>query len=148
MMKIKHKFLVYLIRGDLVLVSYHIDHPAAGLQVPGGSVEPNESPIDAAVRELEEESGHTYSLQDAFVHEYGYYPSWDDAVHYRTSFILNLGSPSPHSDPTLQNFSHIVDSGTLDKGIRLSYSWMPITTALELLNAGHDISLKHFQDHL
>ncbi len=40
-----------------VLVFAHRGIPSAGLQLPGGSLEPGEEPIVGAMRELEEESG-------------------------------------------------------------------------------------------
>ena len=35
----------------------HLDFPDLGVQIPGGTVEKNEKPIDAAARESREESG-------------------------------------------------------------------------------------------
>lgn len=43
--------------GDRLLVFEHVDYPEAGIQVPGGSVEPGESPADAVIREVCEETG-------------------------------------------------------------------------------------------
>nr|WP_246350973.1 NUDIX domain-containing protein [Deinobacterium chartae] len=52
-----HKVVVYVTRGSELLVLSEPDHPEVGLQVPKGSVEPGETALQAAVRELEEESG-------------------------------------------------------------------------------------------
>jgi ADP-ribose pyrophosphatase YjhB (NUDIX family) len=43
--------------GDRLLVFEHLDFPEAGIQVPGGSVEPGERPKDAVLREVKEETG-------------------------------------------------------------------------------------------
>lgn len=40
-----------------VLVFDHVEAPEAGVQVPAGGIHPGEAPVDAAVRELAEESG-------------------------------------------------------------------------------------------
>ena len=60
-MEIKRKVLAYITKDDhderKILVFEHKDHPEAGLQVPGGTIEEDESLIDALFREIEEETG-------------------------------------------------------------------------------------------
>ena len=51
------KVIAYLTRGDELLVFRHRDFPEAGLQVPAGTVPEGESPEEAVLRELKEESG-------------------------------------------------------------------------------------------
>ena len=51
------KVVIYLTRGDWLLVFTHPDFPEAGLQVPAGTVESGEAPADAARRETYEETG-------------------------------------------------------------------------------------------
>ena len=50
--------LVYAIDGDEVLLHRRVKDPNKGLWVaPGGKLEPEESPVECAVREMREESG-------------------------------------------------------------------------------------------
>lgn len=58
-MIVREKVLCYVVRGGRLLVFRHLDQAwdLSGLQVPGGSVEPGESPEAAAVREAHEETG-------------------------------------------------------------------------------------------
>jgi 8-oxo-dGTP diphosphatase len=52
-----HKVVAYITDGDKLLVFSHPHHPEAGIQVPAGTVEEGESPIDAVLREAREETG-------------------------------------------------------------------------------------------
>lgn len=56
-MKTIQKAHVYVTHGRKLLVFEHADFPAAGLQIPGGRVEADETPDEAAPRELFEETG-------------------------------------------------------------------------------------------
>lgn len=51
------KALAYITRGTELLVFEHIGMPEAGLQVPGGTVKPHETPAEAVHREAQEETG-------------------------------------------------------------------------------------------
>lgn len=57
----KQKVICYIVRAGRLLVFKHVDEPleVTGLQVPAGSIEPGESPEDAALREASEETGLT-----------------------------------------------------------------------------------------
>ncbi|MEL6310143.1 MAG: NUDIX domain-containing protein, partial [Chloroflexota bacterium] len=51
------KAFAYITHGRKLLVFEQPDAPEAGIQVPAGSIEPNEAPADAARREAHEETG-------------------------------------------------------------------------------------------
>ena len=51
------KAFAYITRGNTLLVFDHTDHPDAGTQVPGGTLEPDEAPEAAVLREAQEETG-------------------------------------------------------------------------------------------
>lgn len=51
------KVLVYVTRGERLLVFRDPERPEQGIQVPGGSVEPGEALENAALREAFEETG-------------------------------------------------------------------------------------------
>jgi 8-oxo-dGTP pyrophosphatase MutT (NUDIX family) len=57
MRHISLKVIAYITHGGRLLVFRHTDHPEAGIQVPGGTMEPGESPDDAVLREAQEETG-------------------------------------------------------------------------------------------
>jgi 8-oxo-dGTP pyrophosphatase MutT (NUDIX family) len=63
---VTEKVLAYITQGDNLLVFSHPHEPDAGIQIPGGTVEPGEA-IDAAVlREAQEETG----LEGLGIHAY------------------------------------------------------------------------------
>lgn len=51
------KGFCYITRGSQLLVFAHHDDPDSGIQVPAGSVRPDESPAQGAAREAWEETG-------------------------------------------------------------------------------------------
>ena len=57
----KHKVYAYVTRmvdGNRQILAYsHRNHPKAGIQIPGGTVEPGEREQETLYREIEEESG-------------------------------------------------------------------------------------------
>jgi 8-oxo-dGTP diphosphatase len=52
-----HKVVAYITDGDRLLAFSHPHHPEAGIQVPAGTVEEDESPREAVLREAREETG-------------------------------------------------------------------------------------------
>jgi ADP-ribose pyrophosphatase YjhB (NUDIX family) len=54
---VKRKVYAYVTHGDRLLVFVHPNHPDAGVQVPGGTLEEGEEPVDGALREAVEETG-------------------------------------------------------------------------------------------
>ena len=56
-MAVRNRVVVYVERGDGLLVFDHRDYPDAGTQVPAGGVEVGESVGAAAIREVREETG-------------------------------------------------------------------------------------------
>lgn len=77
MKKRTQKVVCYVVHRGHLLVFTHRDVPVlvAGVQVPAGSIEPGETPADAAVRETLEETGLRASVERALgVEEYDISP--------------------------------------------------------------------------
>jgi 8-oxo-dGTP diphosphatase len=51
------KVIAYVTQGEHLLVFRHTAYPEAGIQVPAGTIEPGESPEEAVLREVREETG-------------------------------------------------------------------------------------------
>ncbi|MCI0690634.1 NUDIX hydrolase [candidate division KSB1 bacterium] len=58
---LKHKVFAYITHGHRLLVFRHADFPKAGIQVPAGTIQPNERPDEAVLREVYEETGYRIS---------------------------------------------------------------------------------------
>lgn len=125
----KQKVYAYLVRdGKELLVFDHVDFPEAGIQVPGGSLDPGESIEDGVIRELVEETG----CGARPVRYLGAFPWWFEAQgiwHVRHVY---------HLEPTTElpdEWIHTVSSGTEDKGLRFRCYWIPLAEARERLVA-------------
>ncbi len=55
----RHRVFTYITRGTRLLVIEYVDRSYAEAQIPGGTIEPGESPQHAALREATEETGLT-----------------------------------------------------------------------------------------
>lgn len=124
----KHKVLAYIIRKHSeqpeLLVFDHKHFPEAGVQVPAGTVEPNEPLVAALFREIEEESGilpHKLQLVDKVaIYEI---PEQDIVRHIYMLF------PTEELPDT---WSHCVGGDGKDNGLIFDYWW----STLDIILAG------------
>ncbi|GIJ81277.1 hypothetical protein Xph01_57090 [Micromonospora phaseoli] len=81
--------------GVQLLVFDHVDHPAAGTQVPAGGVKPDETLHDAVLREVAEETGlHDISLVREIGAEHKPHPETGQPRH-TTYFHLRTPAHTP-----------------------------------------------------
>ncbi|MFC9977862.1 NUDIX domain-containing protein [Spirillospora sp. NPDC127200] len=95
---IKAKVLCYIVRDGRLLVFRHTGHSCeeVGIQVPAGSVRPQESPEDAALREAREETGLTRFRIVRKLGESTYDISpYRFEIQHRHVFHLELTEPAP-----------------------------------------------------
>ena len=120
MASIINKVLAYVTRGDRLLVFKHRDFPEAGLQVPAGTIEEGESPHDAVLREVYEESGlrevRVVRLLGRYLHDAAPYR---DETHDR--HLYHLETTGPVASTWLHYESHPRDGGP---PIAFSFFWM------------------------
>jgi 8-oxo-dGTP pyrophosphatase MutT (NUDIX family) len=132
------KAYVYVLQDEKVLVFRQPDHPEAGLQVPGGTIDRGESPHTAARRELEEETRVTVARvpTPVSVGQWSMEP-YRDEIQDRHFFVLHdrgefprqrwIGGEPPVTGRTV--------------GVSFQFEWIPSSEARFLLVAGQGAAL-------
>jgi ADP-ribose pyrophosphatase YjhB (NUDIX family) len=125
------KVIAYVTRGGdhgaELLVFEHVGLPEAGVQVPAGTVEPDEAIETALHRELAEESGLTGLTVIAAL------GSFPDRVWNVRRHVYHLAAPPDAPD----SWEHTVHGDGEDAGFRFRYSWRLVTGIDELAGAQH-----------
>lgn len=130
------KAFAYVTSGTRLLLFTHPDHPEAGIQVPAGTMQRGESPLDAALREAREET-HLDALypgrwlgRDVFdAHAIG-----RDELHDRWFWHLVAESDVPESWRHGEAFASNGQSGQ----IAFDFFWIDLRDRLPDLAADHD----------
>jgi 8-oxo-dGTP diphosphatase len=134
----RQKVMVYITNNDRLLIFAHPDHPAAGLQVPAGTLKRDEDPVAGAFREGFEETG-IEGLEFVAVLgeiEFDARPFGRDEIHHRTYVHLRCNADTPgewmhwEEDP----------SDAPGERVRFHLFWVPLD-AVPPLSAGHDALL-------
>ena len=131
-MDLKRKVLAYITKGIgeecEILVFEQKDHPEAGLQVPGGTIENDELLIDALYREVEEETGIRRDDLELVgkVSKMKYYVDERDRVYERNFFHLELSGQAP------DKWEHQVVCEGQDDGMTFCFRWIPISQLPQL----------------
>lgn len=127
-MKSKTKALAYITRTKNskkeILVFGHRDFKEAGLQVPGGTVDPGEDLVGALLREIFEETGLTFNSSDIKkkLGETSYQRRDIPEMNYRHYFEIDtLNLPD--------SWAHTVHSSGADNGLVFDFFWMEISLA-------------------
>ncbi len=90
------KVLAYVTHNEHLLVFQQPDFPSAGIQVPAGTIEADESPVDAITRELIEETGLTDFTICSKLGEFYYDMSeYRKEIQERHVFHVQLNATAP-----------------------------------------------------
>jgi 8-oxo-dGTP pyrophosphatase MutT (NUDIX family) len=127
------KVLVYATRPDGELLVFEHGERDAGVQVPGGTVEPDEPLPEAAVRELREEAG----VEATGVEKLGAvdrpHPHREE-VHERHFFHAVV-------EESRDRWTHVVGGGGEDDGMRFECYWLSFEEARSALGRDQEAYL-------
>ncbi|MGH2523268.1 MAG: NUDIX domain-containing protein [Anaerolineales bacterium] len=105
-----------------VLTFTHRDSPEAGVQVPGGTVGPDEEPEAALWREVSEETGlRPNQLQLVGLVAIQPHPEWGTLEHL---YHLTAAEGLP------DDWTHVVHGHGEDTGMVFEYRWLTLETPL------------------
>ncbi|MBC8446451.1 MAG: NUDIX domain-containing protein [Chloroflexi bacterium] len=116
------KVIAHITEEDRLLVFSHSQHPEAGIQVPGGTVEAGESPAVAVLREAREETGlDGLQIQTCLgVQEYALSAPGGAAIQRRHVFHLTLRGAAP---ARWRHYEHHPSDGSPGP-IELEFFWV------------------------
>jgi ADP-ribose pyrophosphatase YjhB (NUDIX family) len=112
------RVVAYVLRGRELLVFEHCDFPDAGTQVPAGTVEDDEAPSVAVVREVHEETGASARL----VRELGFTDAIAPRGEPRRNCFFEL-----ETDESRDAWEHVVHGGGGDNGLVFACRLVPLT---------------------
>jgi ADP-ribose pyrophosphatase YjhB (NUDIX family) len=126
-------------RGDTLLVFAHRGDPRPGIQVPAGHVDDGESIVDAAVREVSEETGVACEVERVLgVLDQ---PQLDGEVR-RNHFVLATTSE------TRDLWSHVGTGGGLDDGLTFDCGFVSLDHAPFILCARQSAFVECAERHV
>jgi 8-oxo-dGTP pyrophosphatase MutT (NUDIX family) len=112
------------VRDQELLVFDHRDHPAAGTQVPAGTVEADEDPAATVVREVVEETG----VSARVMRELGFTDAVAPRGEPRRNHFFELSTEEPRDE-----WEHVVHGGGKDRGLVFLCRFVPLDDAPQLI---------------
>jgi 8-oxo-dGTP pyrophosphatase MutT (NUDIX family) len=106
------------------------DHPVAGTQIPKGTMDEGEGVVDAALRELHEESGVRDVVPVGVVGEWARHVGagpGEDGPPERHDWIVVLMRPAA---PLPDAWSHVAVGSPEEEGLVFRYRWVPVDADL------------------
>lgn len=145
-MPLVKKVSAYITRNKQLLVFNHVDFLEAGIQVPGGTMEPDELPESAVLREATEETGLEGLQLAAYLgcDEVQIPDREPGEKHQRHFYHLLCTSEAPEN---WQHYESQPSEGPLVP-IRFDFYWLPLADAKDALNPFYTARLEELHESL
>ncbi|WP_106402311.1 NUDIX hydrolase [Actinocorallia populi] len=139
---VKEKVLCYVVRDGRLLVLRHTDHSCeeVGIQVPAGSIRPDETPEEAALREAREETGRSDLKIVRKLGEATY-----DITPYRYEIQNRHVFHMELTEETPERWAGQEDHDGEQEPIRFECFWIPLRAA-HILQSGQGALLGTLED--
>ncbi|HEX6591433.1 MAG TPA: NUDIX domain-containing protein [Moraxellaceae bacterium] len=149
-MKTVEKAFAYITQGSgetaRLLVFRQPDFPEAGVQVPAGTIDKDETPDAAVLREAQEETGLTRLTAPHFLgqQDFDARPFGKQELHRRHFFHLRV------EGVVAENWRHYESDPSDGSGVPIAFElyWLPLNAAREALVASHGELLPLLQEVL
>lgn len=143
---IRRKAFAYITHQNRLLVFEHADYPDAGIQVPAGSIEPDETPEQGVMREAFEETGLEGLVMVEFLgmieHDLAIYGR--EEIHHRYFFHLTCD----HKPPETWSHMETNRSDGNSEPLEFCFYWAALPDDVPPLVADHDILVGELCRHL
>ncbi len=116
------KAYAYITHNNRLLVFTQPDYPEAGIQVPGGSIEPDETPEQGAIREAHEESGLDGLILGAFLGDKIHDHIPDQEYHHAYYFHVIC----PFDPPETWEHGEFNNSNGDPTPVRFAFYWVDL----------------------
>lgn len=128
------KAYVYILHGDRLLVFRERAHRDSGVQVPGGTLDPGETPEAGARREVAEETGRDDLVIDGYVGNHIWTYQWRHVTgRYRRHFFFGrFDNPAPE---TWEHWEMTPSDG--GDPFTMRFYWVPFLNARPRLAHGY-----------
>jgi 8-oxo-dGTP pyrophosphatase MutT (NUDIX family) len=146
-LKVERKAFAYITRENHLLVFTQPDpitgipQAEAGIQVPAGTIEDNETPEEAAIREASEETGLSNLKISDFLgdmkYEYDFSVYGEEVTHHRYFFHFICEEKTPNSWETIER-DPSTDPGHV---IKFQFYWVPLNKQFPELIAGQGLMI-------
>ena len=141
----KQKVFAYITQNNHLLVFRQPDFPEAGIQVPAGTLRPDETPEIGVLREAQEETRlNQLSIQQFLGEQIWQNPYTETSeIHHRYFFHLHCHEQTP---PTWLHGENDPSEG-VQSFIRFELFWVPLIQVPTLI-ANHDYYLETVRQNL
>jgi len=139
------KAYVYVVRRDHLLVLRERVHKDSGVQVPGGTLDPGETPEQGARREVAEETGRTDLVIDGSLGSHVWNFSWRHVSgRYRRYFYF--GHFETEAPDVWEHWEMTPSDGGAP--FKMRFYWAPLATSVPRLDHGYGFKLPQLRARL